>query len=336
LIQEVAMLSLMRTKKPSAALALSVALTFAVGLVVGNDASAAVSSDSLDANEDHLRNQLNDIMNTPVDLCDPAAMRAHIMAIASVQFNLTKEQLKKPHPPVREMVQQGIDKAAQDNKAAGGDLVEDLPYVTDYENAGRRGDVKAQNDYFAKMTPAAQAQAAQHDLNFPLAIKLLTPLADAGDVNSQIRLASMYSFGTTWLSPKYQPPPTSKGLEFVKKAGMPWPLPVPPEDLLLAFNYYHLAAAQGSFFGQSGLARAYACGFGTQKNLILAYMWFSLALAQRGVTTEMNGAALPMNGYQKDYALDRDFITAQMKPEEIEQSKQHLARCFNSKYKDCR
>ena len=222
------MSSLTYIRKLRAALALSVSLSVIVAPVVVNHASAAVSSSPIDQNDDQLRDQLNDIMNTPVDFCDPAAMRAHFMAMASVQFNLTKEQLKKPHPPVREMVQQGIDKAAQDNKAAGGDLVEDLPYVTDYENAGRRGDVKAQNDYFAKMTPAAQAQAAQHDLNFPLAIKLLTPLADAGDVNSQIRLASMYSLGTTWLSPKYQPPPTSKVLEFMKKAGTPWPLPVPP------------------------------------------------------------------------------------------------------------
>ena len=217
------MLSLMSPEKLAAVLALAVASNFAAGGCPDNAVLAAVSSAPRDANEDQLHNQLNDIVNTPVDFCDPTAMRAHFMAMASVQFNLTKEQLKKPHPPVREMVRQGIDKAVQDNKAAGGDLVEDLPYVTDYENAERRGDVKAQKDYFAKMTPAAQAQAAQHDLNFPLTIQLLTPLANAGDANAQVRLASIYSMGTTPFSAKYLPPPNPKMLEVMNRAGMRWP-----------------------------------------------------------------------------------------------------------------
>ena len=64
-------------------------------------------------------------------------------------------------------------------------------------------------------------------------------------------------------------------------------------------------------------------------------MWFSLGLDQRGVTTEMSGAMLPVEGYQKGFALDRDFITAQMKPEEIEQAKILLKMCEKSGYKRC-
>jgi hypothetical protein len=306
-----------------------------VAPVVGSDALAAVDLSPIDPVADQLRDQFNDVVNTPYNFCDPAAMRAHFMAMASVQFNLTKEQLKKPHPQVREMVQQGIDQAVQDNKAAGGDLVEDLPYVTNYIDAGRRGDVKAQKELFAKMTPAAQAQAAQHDQNFPLVIKLLTPLADAGDVNAQLSLAGMYSFGTTWLSPKYQPTPDAKVLKALTSAGLHWPLPEPPENLPLAFKYFQLAAVNGNFFGQSGLAQAYACGFGTEKNLILAYVWFSLGLDQRGVTVEMTGVSLPPNGHQKDYALDRDFIIARMKDEEIDQAKILLKKCEKSEYRKC-
>jgi hypothetical protein len=328
------MTSLTCIRKLRAALALSVALTFAVGPVVGSDASAAVDQSPADPVGDQLRDQLDNVMNTPVDFCDPATEHAHLMAILTANGNLLQHQLAN-HRPGPDDVKRAEDRAVQANKADGGDLVEDLPYVTDYEDAGRRGDVKAQKKLFAKMTPAAQAQAAQHDQNFTLAIKLLTPLADAGDVNAQLRLAGIYSFGTTGLSAKYLPAPDAKVLKILKAAGMHWPPVEPPDNLPLAFKYFLLAAAKGNFFGQSGLARAYACGFGTEKNTILAYMWFSLALVQRGVTVEMTGVSLPMKGYQKDYALDRDFITAQMKPEEIEQAKQQQTRCFKSGYKDC-
>jgi hypothetical protein len=328
------MSSLTCIRKLRAALALSVAFSMIVGPVVGSATLAAVTQNPVDPVADQLRDQYNDIVNTPFDFCDPATEHAHFMAIITASGNLYRHQLGNHHPGPDD-VKRAEDQAVQANKADGGDLVEDLPYVTDYEDAGRRGDVKAQKELFAKMSPAAQAQAAQHDLNFTLAIKLLTPLADAGDVNAQLRLAGIYSFGTSGLSAKYLPAPNAKLLEFLKKAGMHWPPVEPPDNLPLAFKYFQLAAAKGNFWGQSGLARAYACGFGTEKSLVLAYMWFSLGLAQRGVTVEMTGAPLPPNGHQKDYALDRDFITARMKPEEIEQAKILLKKCEESEFKDC-
>ena len=105
--------------------------------------------------------------------------------------NLSQHQLAN-HRPGPDDVKRAEDRAVQANKANGGDLVEDLPYVTDWENADRRGDVNAQKQLFEKMTPAAQAQAARWDHTMPLAIKTLTPLADGGDVRSQLSLASMY------------------------------------------------------------------------------------------------------------------------------------------------
>jgi hypothetical protein len=328
------MLALMRTKNLRAMLALSAALSVIIEPFLGSSVFAAVNSNATDPVGDQLRDQLSDIINVPFDFCDPATEHDHLMAIITASGNLIQHQLAN-HPPGPDYVKRAEDRAVQANKADGGDLVEDLPYVTDYEDAGRRGDVKAQKELFAKMTPAAQAQAAQHDQNFTLAIKLLTPLADAGDVNAQLRLAGIYSFGTSGLSAKYLPTPDAKVLKIMKAAGMHWPPVEPPDNLPLAFKYFQLAAVKGDFFGQSGLARAYACGFGTGKNLILAYMWFSLALAQRGVTVDMAGASLPPNGHQKDYALDRDFITARMTAEEIEQAKQVLTQCFKSGYKNC-
>ena len=185
------------------------------------------------------------------------------------------------------------------------------------------------------MTPAAQAQSARWDHNYPLAINLLTPLADAGDVRSQLSLADMYSFSTTGFSTKYTPVPDAKVVEVMKKAFPHWSRVDPPENLPLAFKNYQLAAEKGNIWGQWGLGRVYACGFGAEKNLVLAYMWLSLGLAQRGVTTEMTGVSLPMAGSQKNYGLDRDYIAARMKPEEIDVAKQLLTQCLNSKYKDC-
>ena len=155
------------------------------------------------------------------------------------------------------------------------------------------------------------------------------------------RLAASYlpnprrSVSTTGFSAKYTPVPDAKVVEIMKKTFPHWSRVDPPENLPLAFKNYRLAAEKGNIWGQWGLGRAYACGFGTEKNIVLAYMWLSLGLAQRGVTTEMTGVSLLMAGSQKNYGLDRDYIAARMKPEEIDQAKELLTQCFNSKYKDC-
>ena len=326
------MLSLMRTKFLRNVFAISTALSVVTGQIVASDALAAIGSAPMDPAGDQLRDQLDNVLNTPFDFCDPATESAHLMAITTASVNLYEHQLGNHHPSPED-VKRDEDKAVQAAKADG--APDDLPYVTDYENAGRRGDIKTQNALFKKMTPAAQAQAAQHDQNYPLVIKLLTPLAEAGDVNAQLNLAGIYSLGTSGFSAKYLPAPDAKFLKIFKTAGMHWPPVEPPENLPLAFKYFQSTAAKGNVFGQWGLGRAYACGFGTDKNLVRAYMWFSLGLTQRGVTVDMNGSALPSKGHEKDFALDRDFITARMKPKEIKQAKALLTQCARSGYNDC-
>jgi TPR repeat protein len=315
-------------------LAFSTALASMVAPVAGNYASAAVSSSPADVQEEQLRKQVADVVNTPVNFCDGAAEAAHLMAELKAMGELNQHQLAN-HRPGPDDVTRAEDRAVLANKADGGDMVGDLPYVTDYENAERRGDVKKQQELFDKMSPAAQAQAANWDRNFLLAIKLWTPLADAGDVRSQLNLAGLYSFSTTGFSAKYIPEPDAKVVEIMKKVFPHYSRVDPPENLPLAFKYSRLAAENGNMWGQWALGRAYACGFGTEKNLVLAYMWLSVGLAKRGVTTEMTGASLPMEGSQKQSGLDRDYVAAQMKAEEIEQAKQLVQQCLNSKYQNC-
>jgi hypothetical protein len=158
------------------------------------------------------------------------------MAITTASINLAQHQLGN-HRLGPEDVKLAEDKAVQDAKADG--APGDLPYVTDYEDAGRRGDAEAQTALFKKMTPAAQAQAAQHDQNYPLVIKLLTPLADAGDVNAQLNLAGIYSFSTWGYSSKYlEPMPPALVAKF-QKIFKHWP-PIDPRKTchwrLIIFN----------------------------------------------------------------------------------------------------
>jgi hypothetical protein len=309
-------------------------LVIAALLLVEGAASAAVSSAPADVQEDQLRKQVQDVENTPVNFCDGAAEAAHFIAASKAMWNLTQHQLAN-HRPGPDDVKRAVDRAVQANNANGGDLVGDLPYVTDYENAERRGDEKAQKQLFEKMTPAAQAQAANWDRNYTLAIKLWTSLADAGDVRSQLNLASMYTLSTTGISVRYMPEPSAKVVAIMKKVFPHWSRVDPPENLPLSFKYYQWAAEKGNMWGQWGLGRAYACGFGAEKNLVLGYTWLSLGLLQRGVTLEMTGVSLPMEGSQKDYGLDRDFLAAQMRPEEIVQAKQLVQKCLDAKYQNC-
>ena len=55
-------------------------LTIAALLLVEGVASAAVSSAPADLQEDQLRKQVDDVVNTPVNFCDGAAEAAHLMA----------------------------------------------------------------------------------------------------------------------------------------------------------------------------------------------------------------------------------------------------------------
>jgi hypothetical protein len=273
-------------------------------------------------------------VSMPVNFCDGAAEHAHLMSELKAMGELFQYQTAK-HLPHRGDLERAEDRAVQANKADGGDLVEDLAGVDDFENAVRHKDVEAQKSLFEKLTPAAKAQAAYWNHDYALAIKLMTPLADAGDLRSQLNLSSIYTFSETQLSVKYLSPLPPKLIAIMKLRGPDWPPVDPPENLPLAFKYSAMAVRKGNIWGQWSLGRAYACGWGTEKDLVLAYMWLSLGLAQRGVTTEMTGASLPMKGSEKDYGVNRDFVVAQMSSEQIGKAQALMDRCVSSGYRDC-
>src|ERR1700712_3822463 len=84
----------------------------------------------------------------------------------------------------------------------------------------------------------------------------------------------MYDLSTAGISVRYTPEPSAKVVAIMKKVFPRWSRVDPPENLPLSFKYYQLAAEKGNMWGQWGLGRAYACGFGAEKNLVL---WIHVA-----------------------------------------------------------
>lgn len=80
------------------------------------------------------------------------------------------------------------------------------------------------------------------------AIEEWHPLAEEGNAQAQLALASLYQFGEG----------------------------VPKDDAKAAKWYWH-AAEQGELVAQINLAKFYAEGRGVRRDAVLAYMWFDLA-----------------------------------------------------------
>lgn len=87
--------------------------------------------------------------------------------------------------------------------------------------------------------------------DFPTALKLLTPLAQQGDVEAEIDVGAMYLAGN--------------GVA---------------KDHLQAGKWFLAAARTGNIGGEVDIGGLFASGDGIQKNYVLGYMWFDLAAAQ--------------------------------------------------------
>ena len=83
------------------------------------------------------------------------------------------------------------------------------------------------------------------------ALEAWRPLAEAGDAEAQVALASLYRGGL--------------GL---------------PADLAQAARWYRRAAAQGDAVAQLNLGDLYARGAGVPRDLVQAHLWLTLAAAQ--------------------------------------------------------
>ncbi len=163
---------------------------------------------------------------------------------------------------------------------------------------------------------------------YPLALRLLQPLAEQGDARAQAVLGLIYYHGrgvkqddteaAKWfhLAADQDEPRAQFNLGVMHAEGQGV-----PQDYVEAIKWYRLAAEQGEARAQFNLGVSYAEGQGTDQNYILAYMWFNLAVPR----------FLPSESDRRRTAIhNRDLTASRMSREQIAEA-QRLAREWRPK-----
>jgi hypothetical protein len=294
--------SLTPSKRANGLVAVYVALNILTGFngISGAWAVPDLAGQRVGPEDTDLR--MAEILRKPIDFCDPQAIAQRDHDYDLLAFQRANYELKagRRHQSIPANVK-AVEKAAADD----GMLKENPPIVADYRAAFNRNDTAAQRDLWAKMTPWERGLAAEAKKDFPLAISILTPLADQNDHKAQREVAGLYAWGT---------------------ATGATPRPFSNKDL--AFKYWKMAAVGGDELAQEQLAVDYACGRGTPKDLVRAYTWFSIALSQIAVSLRTYYGPeniMPM----------REFIAGEMTHDEIMLARRLVVRCYKSEYTDC-
>jgi len=297
------------SRKLRAALALSVAINFSIAPITRSGALAAVTQAPLNPTVSDLNEQIadldrsmHDLRRTPYDFCDAVVVTDRDKKFSHI-YNEKFQAHRKlgRHETIKQAAQTAASALADEEYP-----VNDPPAEEAYEAAVQRSDIVAAAALLSKLTPFEQAHQAERQHKYSVALSLYLPLADQGDVQAQERVGSL-NFAD-W--DHVQLPPIGT-----------------PHDSALAFKYFRMAAANGDNISQESLGNLYACGLGTKKNLVNAYEWFSLTLAQRAVSLRTDDVW--------DILAKRDFIEAEMSRADVQRSKLLLIQCSKSKYKDC-
>jgi TPR repeat protein len=172
------------------------------------------------------------------------------------------------------------------------------------------------------------AEQAYEKGRYPLALKLVQPLADQGVAQAQSLLGLMYYHGrgvkqndaeaAKWfhLAADQDDARAQFNLGVMHAEGQGV-----PQDYVQAIKWYRLAAEQGEARAMFNLGVSYAEGQGTDQNYILAYMWFNLAAPR----------FLPSEADRRRVALhNRDLTASRMSREQIAEA-QRLAREWRPK-----
>jgi TPR repeat protein len=163
---------------------------------------------------------------------------------------------------------------------------------------------------------------------YPLALRLMRPLAEQGDARAQAVMGLMYYHGrgvkqddveaAKWfrLAADQDEPRAQFNLGVMHAEGQGV-----PQDYVEAIKWYRLAAEQGEARAQFNLGVSYAEGQGTDQNYILAYMWFNLAAPR----------FLPSEADRRRVALhNRDLTASRMSREQIAEA-QRMSREWQPK-----
>jgi TPR repeat protein len=172
------------------------------------------------------------------------------------------------------------------------------------------------------------AEQAYEKGRYPLALRLLQPLAEQGDARAQAMLGLMYYHGrgvkqddmeaAKWfhLAADQDEPRAQFNLGVMHAEGQGV-----PQDYVEAIKWYRLAAEQGEARAQFNLGVSYAEGQGADQNYILAYMWFNLA-APRFLPSETDRRRVAIH--------NRDLTASRMSREQIAEA-QRLSREWKPK-----
>ena len=135
------------------------------------------------------------------------------------------------------------------------------------------------------MSSIEEGLKAYEEGYYTKAFRLLLPLAEAGSVDAQCSVGSMYHLGFGVETD------LDKAIKWYSLAGEQGH-PVAQNNLGMIYRFregcqekavkwYRLAAEQGFPFAQDALAEMYASGCGTKKDSVAAVKWYRLA-AERG------------------------------------------------------
>ena len=130
---------------------------------------------------------------------------------------------------------------------------------------------------FAHTDPLQQAANAEAAGDYTLAVKLYSPLAEAGNADAQFNLAELIDEGKGTL-----------------------------EDERLALRWYLLAANQGHTAAQSTLGSFYLVGRGVELDYIQALKWCRIAAAAGDPQAQFNLGWM----YSMGYGLTKDPVRA--------------------------
>ena len=168
--------------------------------------------------------------------------------------------------------------------------------------------------------------AAYQAGDYAAALQEWTPLAEAGEGESQYNLGFMYSKGqgvaqdyaegVKWYRLAAEQGDVfaqhNVGLMYYKGEGV-------PQDYAEAVKWYRLAAEQGHASAQSNLGVVYQFGHGVLQSNVMSHMWYNIASA---------------NGNSQAGDL-RDEQAGLMTPADISKAQSMARECMSSGYNNC-
>ncbi len=169
----------------------------------------------------------------------------------------------------------------------------------------------------------ADGQAAYGKADFATAVRLLRPLAEAGNAEAEFSLGDMYDKGQGVpqdfaLAAKWYRKAADQGnAEAQRMLGIVYDLGRPDvrQDLAQAAFWYRKAADQGNAKAQCALAHAYEEGRGVPKDYVQAYMWYSLAASN--ASSDMVDQHDALDGHKR--------LGAQMTPAQIAEAQRRAS-----------